>query len=49
MKMISGNSWDDGIDIVGSQKVLVDNCFIKAMDDCIAVKAGVSYTQKYFE
>jgi hypothetical protein len=48
MKMISGNSWGDGIDIVGSKKVLVDNCFIKAMDDCIAVKAGVSYIPKYF-
>jgi len=48
MKMISGNSWGDGINVVSSQKVLVDNCFVKAMDDCVAVKAGVTYFGKLF-
>ncbi len=48
MKMISGNSWGDGIDVVSSHKVLVDGCFIKAMDDCVAVKAGVTYFDKLF-
>jgi hypothetical protein len=37
------NDWDDGIDIVGSQHVLVNNCFIQSKDDCIAVKAGPQY------
>jgi pectate lyase len=43
IKIVSANDWDDGIDIVGSQNVLVDNCFIRTKDDCIAIKAGVSY------
>lgn len=42
-KIVSANDWDDGIDIVGSQHVLVDNCFIRTKDDCIAIKAGVNY------
>ena len=29
----------DGVDIVGSQNVTVQNCFIRSNDDCIAVKA----------
>ena len=29
----------DGIDIVGSDNVLVQNCFIHANDDCVAIKA----------
>ena len=29
----------DGIDIVGSNNVLVQNCFIRANDDCVAIKA----------
>jgi polygalacturonase len=43
LKIVSANDWDDGIDIVGSQNVLVNNCFIRTKDDCIAIKAGVSY------
>lgn len=43
LKIVSSNDWDDGIDIVGSQNVLVNNCFIQSKDDCIAVKAGVNY------
>ncbi len=43
LKIVSSNDWDDGIDIVGSQHVLVDNCFIQSKDDCIAIKAGVNY------
>ena len=42
-KIVSENDWDDGIDIVGSSDVLVDNCFIRTKDDCIAIKAGVNY------
>jgi hypothetical protein len=42
-KIVSENDWDDGIDIVGSSDVLVDNCFIRTKDDCIAIKSGVNY------
>ena len=34
----------DGIDIVNSQDVTVNNCFIRAFDDCIALK-GVKWTK----
>jgi hypothetical protein len=47
IKIVSDNDWDDGIDIVGSQNVLVDSCFIRTKDDCIAVKAGVGYFTKF--
>ena len=47
LKIISDNDWDDGIDIVGSQDVLVDNCFIRTKDDCIAIKSGVNYYTEF--
>jgi len=47
LKIVSDNDWDDGIDIVGSKKVLVNNCFIRTKDDCIAVKSGVNYFTKF--
>lgn len=43
LKIVSSNDWDDGIDIVGSRNVLVNNCFIQSKDDCIAIKSGVNY------
>jgi len=46
-KIVSSNDWDDGIDIVGSQHVRVNNCFIQTKDDCIAIKAGVNYFTKF--
>jgi hypothetical protein len=48
MKIVSDNPVDDGIDIVGSQNVLVDGCFIRTRDDCVAVKAGITYYTKFF-
>jgi len=48
IKIVSGNDWDDGIDIVSSQHVLVDGCFIRTKDDCIALKAGVTYYTDFF-
>ena len=47
VKIVSDNAVDDGIDIVGSQDVLVDNCFIRTKDDCIAIKSGVNYFTKF--
>lgn len=47
VKIVSDNAVDDGIDIVGSRDVLVDNCFIKTKDDCIATKSGVNYFTKF--
>ncbi|MEP7231267.1 MAG: glycosyl hydrolase family 28 protein [Ginsengibacter sp.] len=47
VKIVSDNAVDDGIDIVGSRDVLVDNCFIKTKDDCIAIKSGVNYFTKF--
>jgi len=47
IKIVSDNPWDDGIDIVGSENVLVDGCFIRTKDDCIAVKSGVNYYTKF--
>jgi hypothetical protein len=47
LKIVSSNDWDDGIDIVGSQHVHVNNCFIQSKDDCIAVKSGVNYFTKF--
>ena len=43
LKIVSSNDWDDGIDIVGSRNVNVNNCFIQSKDDCIAIKSGVNY------
>jgi len=48
IKIVSDNPVDDGIDIVGSQNVLVDGCFIRTRDDCVAVKAGITYFTKFF-
>lgn len=47
IKVVSDNDWDDGIDIVGSQNVLINNCFLRSKDDCIAVKTGVNYFTKF--
>lgn len=39
VNVLSGNGGDDGIDVVGSVDVEIDNVFIRTKDDCIAVKA----------
>jgi hypothetical protein len=48
LKIVSENDWDDGIDIVGSSDVLVNNCFIRTKDDCIAIKSGVNYFTDFY-
>lgn len=39
VKLISGNPSDDGIDIVRSSHVIVENCFVRVKDDCVVIKA----------
>ncbi|GHT45045.1 hypothetical protein AGMMS49965_21660 [Bacteroidia bacterium] len=43
VKIVGDADWDDGIDVVGSKNITVDNCFIRTKDDCVAVKSGVDY------
>ncbi|MDD6210211.1 MAG: glycosyl hydrolase family 28 protein [Bacteroidales bacterium] len=43
VKIVTGNDWDDGVDVVGSRNVTIDGCFIRTKDDCIAIKAGITY------
>lgn len=47
IKIISNNDWDDSIYIVSSKHVLMDDCFIHTKDDCVAIKAGVTYYSKF--
>jgi hypothetical protein len=42
-KILSDNGSDDGIDIVRSRNVKIENCFIRTKDDCIAVKTVYDY------
>jgi hypothetical protein len=39
LKIVNWRDWDDGIDICGCTEVLVDGCFIRTKDDCVAIKA----------
>lgn len=50
VKVVSQNSCDDGMDIVSCKNVSVENSFFRTKDDCIAIKAGVTYGGvAYFE
>jgi hypothetical protein len=39
LKIVNWRDWDDGIDICGCTDVVVDDCFIRTKDDCVAIKA----------
>jgi hypothetical protein len=43
VKTVSDNKWDDGVVVVGSRDVTIENCFIRTKDDCMAIKSGVTY------
>jgi hypothetical protein len=43
VRVLSDNGSDDGIDIVRSRNVKIENCFIRTKDDCIAVKTVFDY------
>lgn len=47
IKIISDNPSDDGIDVVHSQKVLIENSFIRTKDDCVVIKAYMKKTKDY--
>jgi hypothetical protein len=47
VKIVENTGWADGIDIVGSRNVTVDGCFIHTKDDCIALKAGITYFSSF--
>ncbi|MFW6303020.1 MAG: glycosyl hydrolase family 28 protein [Candidatus Sumerlaeota bacterium] len=40
VKQIGEVSTSDGVDVVSSKNILVENCFLRNNDDCIAIKAG---------
>ena len=37
IKSFSARSWSDGIDLMCCRRVLVENCFLRTSDDCIAL------------
>jgi hypothetical protein len=39
LNIITFTGTGDGIDVVGSEKVSITNCFIRSNDDCVAIKA----------
>lgn len=39
MNQIGWHVTTDGIDIVGSRRVLIEDCFLRNNDDCVAIKA----------
>lgn len=43
VRVLSDNGSDDGIDIVRSRNVKIEDCFIRTKDDCIAVKTVYDY------
>lgn len=39
LKLVSWSDSDDGFDLVGCKDVLIDRCFARTKDDCVAIKA----------
>jgi hypothetical protein len=46
IKVLSDQASDDGTDIVRSKNVVIDNCFYRTKDDCIAIKAHLNYPKE---
>jgi hypothetical protein len=43
IKVVSDQPSDDGIDVVRSTNVLIENSFIRTKDDCVVIKAHMDY------
>ncbi|MCY7422712.1 MAG: hypothetical protein LH478_13335 [Chitinophagaceae bacterium] len=43
IKIISDQASDDGIDVVRSTNVVIQNSFIRTKDDCVVIKAHMKY------
>lgn len=39
VKIVSDNGGDDGMDVVSSRQVRIEDCFVRTKDDCIAIKS----------
>ncbi|MCX7005612.1 MAG: glycosyl hydrolase family 28 protein [bacterium] len=46
IKTITAHGGNDGIDLVSCARVLVEDCFLHAGDDCIAIKAFGHYAER---
>lgn len=46
VRMIGIHVATDGVDIVGSSDVTVEDCFLRNNDDCVAIKAGTYWIQE---
>ncbi len=46
VKIASDNASDDGMDIVSSRRVRIEDCFIRTKDDCIAIKSFAGPTNE---
>ncbi len=46
IKIVSDNASDDGIDVVHSREVKIENSFIRTKDDCVVLKAYMKKTEK---
>jgi polygalacturonase len=45
IKIVSDQASDDGIDVVRSTKVRIENSFIRTKDDCVVIKAHLNYSK----
>lgn len=46
VKIVSDYRSDDGIDLVGCRNVVVERCFIRTRDDCVAIKGFDKYHRR---
>ena len=37
IKSFSCEGWSDGVDMMSSRRVLVEDCFLRTSDDCVAI------------
>jgi len=47
IKVVTERAGGDGIDVMGSRDVTIEDCFFRTNDDCIAIKAGPGQNHEY--